>query len=323
MAATAVRTKSARRSQLKLLLATMSRAWARAAITIVCSAALLGALGLSEVSGYATIPGIYMALSPPVGPRSRRVLTVVVATLVIAAISVIGAELTRWPVAVVLSLGVAGFVAGLLPRLGSLAAAMQLPLLMSFAYSVGQPLSDAGAFTRGLAVLLALPIYVVAVALAFQVDQRRPLVLGAAQALGSLAKALGHAATGAATRAENEAALTQFRAAITRLRDSALPLGGSRGDHAGLALVGAVQEAVVAANLLEETRSQTGRDRRGWLVALAEAPGRRPRRSPAARGRPGRPSRSRRSARRRVTRATTRSGCSPTRWPTPRRRPRC
>ena len=111
-----------------------------------------------------------------------------------------------------------------------LAAAMQLPLLMSFAYSVGQPLSDAAALTRGLAVLLALPIYVVAVALAFQVDQRRPLVLGAAQALGALATTLGHAAAGAATRAENAAALTHFRAAITRLRDSALPVGGERGD---------------------------------------------------------------------------------------------
>ena len=91
-------------AQLRVLLATMGRAWGRAVITIVGSAALLGAVGLSEVSGYATITGIYMALSPPAGRRSRRMLTVVVATLVIAAVSVIGAELTRWTVAVALSL---------------------------------------------------------------------------------------------------------------------------------------------------------------------------------------------------------------------------
>ena len=185
-----------RREQAKLLLATMTRAWARAVVVIVCSALLLSAVGLSEVSGYATITGIYMALSPPVGSRSRRVLTIVVATLVIAVMSMIGAELSRWTAAIAISLALAGFVAGLLPRLGSLAAAMQMPLLISFAYSVGQPLSEASALDRGLALLVALPIFVVAAALAFQVDQRRPLVLGSAQALGALAAALPHAAAG-------------------------------------------------------------------------------------------------------------------------------
>jgi hypothetical protein len=258
-----------RRAQVKLLLATMTRAWARAVVVIVCSAVLLGAVGLSEVSGYATITGIYMALSPPAGPRARRVLTVVVATLVIAVMSMIGAELTRWTAAIAISLALAGFVGGLLPRLGSLAAAMQMPLLMSFAYSVGQPLSDASALDRGLAVLVALPIFVVAAALAFQVDQRRPLVLGSAQALGALAAALPHAAAG--TRAQAETALARFRAAMTRLRDSALPLGGSRDDHAGLALVGAVQEAIVAAELLDDV---PGGPRRGeWLTTLARSAG--------------------------------------------------
>jgi hypothetical protein len=210
-----------------------------------------------------------MALSPPAGPRARRVLTVVVATLVIAVMSMIGAELTRWTAAIAISLALAGFVCGLLPRLGSLAAAMQMPLLMSFAYSVGQPLSDASALDRGLAVLVALPIFVVAAALAFQVDQRRPLVLGSAQALGALAAALPHAAAG--TRAQAETALARFRAAMTRLRDSALPLGGSRDDHAGLALVGAVQEAIVAAELLDDV---PGGPRRGeWLTTLARSAG--------------------------------------------------
>ena len=84
MTASAVRAKSARRAQLKVLLDDGAGVGPRG-VTIVCSAALLGALGLSEGSGYATITGIYMALSPPAGPRSRRVETVVVATLVIAA----------------------------------------------------------------------------------------------------------------------------------------------------------------------------------------------------------------------------------------------
>lgn len=256
---------TARRAQLKLLLATMGRAWARAVITIVCSAALLGALGLSEVSGYATITGIYMALSPPAGPRRQRVETVVVATLVIAVVSMIAAELTRWTAAVAISLALAGFVAGLLPRLGALAAAMQMPLLMSFAYSAGQPLSDAAALDRGLAVLLAMPIFVIAAALAFQVDQRRPLVLGSAQALGSLAHAIGHAADG--TRAEAEAALVRFRAALARVRDAALPLGGSRDDRAGLALVGAVQGAIVATELLDGVPGSPRREE--WLRTLA------------------------------------------------------
>ena len=40
--------KAARRAQLKV-------------VAIVGSAVLLGAVGLSEVSGYATIPGIYIS----------------------------------------------------------------------------------------------------------------------------------------------------------------------------------------------------------------------------------------------------------------------
>ena len=296
----------------RALLATMLRAWGRAVIAIVCSAALLGALGLSEVSGYATITGIYMALSPPAG-RAQRVLTVVVATLVIAVMSVIGAELTRWTAAVAISLALAGFVAGLLPRLGSLAAAMQLPLLMSFAYSVGQPLSDAGALDRGLAVLLAMPIYR---------GRRRAGVPGRPAATARARRRAGARVPGRSARtrrgrharAETEAALAQFRAAMTRLRDSALPLGGSRGDRAGLALVGAVQEAIVAAELLDDTRAARGggmscaagwrarqRQRRRWRRRRGERSARaaRRRRRPLTARRRPRP-RSRRSGRRRA-----------------------
>ena len=236
--------------------------------------------------------------------------------------SVIGAELTRWTAAVALSLAVAGFVAGLLPRLGALAAAMQMPLLMSFAYSAGQPLSDAAALDRGLAVLLAMPIFVVAAALAFQVDQRRPLVLGAAQTLGALAMRMrrprrrrGEAAAAALSPRARRRAAAASTATIAR----ACALGVVRGDRgeesrrrAGQPEAGGMLRTLRRAEATAATLAGLARSARAGPA----------RRRPTAQARRRPRPRSKRSARRPATPASTPSGCSPARGTAPPR-PRC
>ena len=277
-----------------------------------------------------------MALSPPVGTGKRRVVTVVVATLVIAVVSMIGAELTRWTAAVAISLALAGFVAGLLPRLGPLAAAMQMPLLMSFAYSVGQPLSDAAALdarTRGAAGDADLR------------RRRRARVPGRPAAPAGAGCRAGARLPGGRARArggrhagrEAEAALVQFRAALARVRDSALPLGGSRDDRAGLRWSARCRRrssrrncsttcrAARAARMAAHAGGRRERRRRCWR-ATRQRPQPGPRRGGAAdrsrRGAaPGHGRRGRGAGARRA--ATTPSGCSPTRWRRPRPRARC
>src|SRR5262245_56132336 len=117
--ATRARPASAERSaRLKLIAGLMVPAWGRAVLAILGSTALVNLVGLGGQSGYAIIPGLYMALSPPVGSIAVRARTVAVATLMIAGLAVLGAEVSRSTVAIVAGLAIVGFAGGLLPRVG-------------------------------------------------------------------------------------------------------------------------------------------------------------------------------------------------------------
>lgn len=178
---------------------------------------------LGDEAGYAIIPGFYVVLSPPAGPVAERVQTVVLASLLVACLTAAGAVLSGSTVAVRLGLVLVGFTAGLLPRVGPRAATMQLPLLVAFAYSAAFPLTAGSVGARVAAVLVAMPVYVLAAAVLFQTDARRPLLLGAAAGLAGVADALADAGTreGSAAR-EAELALIKFRVATGRLKEAAL-----------------------------------------------------------------------------------------------------
>jgi uncharacterized membrane protein YccC len=239
------------RAKLKLVAAVMVPAWARAVVVLIGVAVLAKLVGLGDEAGYAIIPGFYIVLSPPAGPVAERVQTVVVASLLVACLTAVGAALSQWTVAVTLGLVLVGFVAGLLPRVGPRAATMQLPLLVAFAYSAAFPLTAGSVGARVAAVLVALPVYVLAAAILFQTDPRRPLLLGAAAGLGGVADALEHAGAreGGAAR-EAELGLVKFRVATGRLKEAAVPTGGSLDSRAGRLLFVSVQEALAAAELV-------------------------------------------------------------------------
>src|SRR5229473_1185165 len=75
--------KAARRVKVKLLAAAALSAWARAVVVIVGASVTAHLVGLDYASGFALIPGIYLALGPPVGTVMVRVGTVLVATVVV------------------------------------------------------------------------------------------------------------------------------------------------------------------------------------------------------------------------------------------------
>jgi hypothetical protein len=209
------------------------------------------AIGLGDLAGFAVIPGVFMALSPPAGRLHDRLATVACATVVVAVMSVLGAQASLATVWIVAGLALAGLVLGLLPRAGPRAAAMQLPLLMGFAYSAGHPLSEASAGSRALVILAGLPVYLLAVAVLFQPDSRRPLLLGAAAAMEGIATSLGYAAGGApGAWRPADAGLVRFRLATARLKDSAVPTGNSPDARAARLLTVSVQEAAAAAGLI-------------------------------------------------------------------------
>jgi hypothetical protein len=111
---------------------------------------------------------------------------------------------------------------------------MQLPLLTAFAYSVAFPLAVASVGARVGAVLVASPVYILAAAVLFQTDARRPLVLGAAVGLGGVAEALGQVDGRTADAAQAaELGLVRFRVATGRVKDAALPVGESLDSRAG------------------------------------------------------------------------------------------
>jgi hypothetical protein len=194
--------------------------------------------------------------------------------------SVVGAELTRSTAAVAVGLAAAGFGTGLLPRAGPRAAAMALPLLMGFATSAAQPLAEASAGSRAAAILVALPAYLIAAAVVFQTDQRRPIIAGSAAALGGLSSALGLVAAGQPGAArEAEGTILRFRLATARLKDAALPMGRALDSRAGLLLMTSVQQAAALAHRypapptdpLDDIGDGARRDGDRILTLLAEA----------------------------------------------------
>lgn len=188
--------------------------------------------------------------------------------------SVVGAELTRSTAAVAVGLAAAGFGTGLLPRAGPRAAAMALPLLMGFAYSAAQPLAEASAGSRAAAVLVALPAYLIAAAVVFQTDQRRPIIAGSAAALGGLSSALGLVAAGQPGAArEAEGTILRFRLATARLKDAALPMGRALDSRAGLLLMTSVQQAAAATEFLASDPQQPDGRRRERIAAVSTAAG--------------------------------------------------
>jgi hypothetical protein len=258
------------RAKLKLVAAVMVPAWARAVVVLLGVAVLAKLVGLGDEAGYAIIPGFYIVLSPPAGPVAERVQTVVLATLLVACLTAAGAALSGSTVAVTLGLVLVGFVAGLLPRVGPRAATMQLPLLVAFAYSAAFPLTAGSVGARVAAVLVALPAYVLAAAVLFQTDARRPLLLGAAAGLGGVADALDNAGTreGGAAR-EAERGLIKFRVATGRLKEAALPTGGSLDSRAGRLLFLSVQEALAAAELIASQSAERDARRREQVATLS------------------------------------------------------
>ena len=218
-----------RAAAFKLVAAAMVPAWGRAVVAIVGSTVVAGLVGQSELSGYAVIPGVFLALSGPAGTAWHRVRAIVLATVLIAALSFVGAELSRSAVAVVAGLGVVGFAAGVLPRAGPIAAALQLPMIIGFAYSAGQPLEQASAASRAGVILAALPVYVLATAVLFQVDQRRPLRLGAAAGIQGIAEALRACRGRRRRRPACRAGAAPVPGRERPLKDAAVPSGARPG----------------------------------------------------------------------------------------------
>src|SRR5215475_8037242 len=93
-----------RRAKLKLVASLTLPVWGRAVLAILGTSFVMDALGLSAETRYAVIPGIYLAMSPPVGNLAVRTSTVAVATLFVAVMTALGAEASRWTPAIVAGL---------------------------------------------------------------------------------------------------------------------------------------------------------------------------------------------------------------------------
>jgi hypothetical protein len=259
------------RDKLKLLLTMALPVWGRFVVVAVGAGVVTNLFGLGEETGYAVLPGIYLIMGPPVGRLAYRVRAVLFAALAIAAATALGAALAGSTAAVVVGLVVIGFVVGLLPRADPRGASLQLPVLTAFAYSAAFPLAEASAGSRVAAVLVATPIYVLAGAVLFQTDARRPLLRGAAVAFGELADAIEHALAGASgSDREAELGVVKFRVATGRIKEAALPLGEVVDSRAARLLSVAVQQAVTATELLAADAATLGerrRERAGDLAA--------------------------------------------------------
>jgi hypothetical protein len=178
-----------RRAALRRVAAVIVPTWGRCVFAVVAISVGFGIAGQSEISGYALVPAIFLCMTPPVGSRGRRVAGASLACVVVSLAVVIAAVLSGTTWAVALGLAVAAFASAFLPRIGPLAASMQTPLLIAFAYSAGQPLGDAAALDRGLAVLAAWPVYVLATAIIFPVQERHLPIPDTGGALRDLASA--------------------------------------------------------------------------------------------------------------------------------------
>jgi hypothetical protein len=178
-----------RRAALRRLAAVIVPTWGRCVFAVVAISVAFGIAGQAELSGYALVPAIFLCMAPPAGRPRRRVLGASLACVAIAGAVVVAAVLSGSTALVAVGLAVAAFASAFLPRVGPLAASLQTPLLIAFAYSAGQPLGDAAALDRGLAVLAAWPVYVLATAIVLPVRERRLLIPDTAGALRDLASA--------------------------------------------------------------------------------------------------------------------------------------
>ena len=178
-----------RRAALRRIAAVIVPTWGRCVLAVVAISVGFGIAGQSEISGYALVPAIFLCMTPPVGSRGRRVAGASLACVVVSLAVVVAALLSGTTWAVALGLAVAAFASAFLPRIGPLAASMQTPLLIAFAYSAGQPLGDAAAVDRGLAVLAAWAVYVLATAIIFPVQERHLPIPDTGAALRDLASA--------------------------------------------------------------------------------------------------------------------------------------
>jgi uncharacterized membrane protein YccC len=263
--------KAARRAKLELVVKAATPVWARAVLVIVGGVVIAHLAGVGEAADFALIPGIYMALGPPVGRLATRVVTVALAIVLLIGVVVLGAAVSGSTIALTAALVAIGFAIGLAPRFGPRWAALQLPLMTGFVYSAAFPTAVVSVGTRVVAVLAATPVYLVAAALLFQPDARRPMLLGAAQAFGALSKTLRELAAGDhGVGRDPEIDLVAFRVATGRLKDAALPLDDSLDSRAGRVLMMSVQQAVTATELLASEPSPPDEARRTRLAALAD-----------------------------------------------------
>ncbi|WP_344840232.1 hypothetical protein, partial [Actinocorallia longicatena] len=250
--------------RLRPTLPAVLRAWGRMLFALAGSQVLLGLLGMGDAAGFAVMPAVFMSLFQPNGTLRTRLAVTTAGTVLAAGLAMLGGLVagTAWPL--IVALGACGFVLGFAPRLGPHAAALQLPLLTTFVYSAANPGAEVG--ERGIAVLLALPVFLAATALFAPPDGRRPLVLGAARGLGELAGALKAVAAGEPAAGLAEGALVAFRSAAVRVKPAALPFDGSPRARALLLLSGSVPRAVSATLRLERAADPA---ERAWAANAA------------------------------------------------------
>jgi hypothetical protein len=108
------RLSAGQRARLRALAAFAVPAWGRTIVAIGGSAVTAHAIGLGDLAGFAVIPGVFMALSPPAGRLTDRLATVGSATVVVAVMRVLGAQASRATGWIVAGLALAGLVLGLL-----------------------------------------------------------------------------------------------------------------------------------------------------------------------------------------------------------------
>jgi hypothetical protein len=218
------------------------------------------------------MPGLYLALSPPVGTLAVRAGTVAVANVVLALMVLLGAFASVSIVTIVFGMAAVAFGSALLPRVEPRAAGLQLPLLVGFIYSTAHPLSDASAASRAAAVLVSLPVYTLSATVLFQTDARKPLVRGAAGVLDALGITFERIRTEAEDAGRDvKRALIHFGVVLGRLKDVALPLGESLDARAYRLLTVSVQQAAADTELLASDATRLDAERARALDMLTAA----------------------------------------------------
>src|SRR6516162_10982380 len=91
--------KAARRAKIELVVKAAFPVWARAVVVIIGGVLTAHLAGVGEAADFALIPGIYMALGPPVGRRRVRIGTVLSAIVLLIVAVVVGAAVAGSTVA--------------------------------------------------------------------------------------------------------------------------------------------------------------------------------------------------------------------------------